>query len=586
MPKQQPSQPFTPDEIPDEQAETLDVNRADTTTAPSTQTTPATNSSPAHAREKGGILSKQQKTRHNPLRAGLAVVAGRTAGAISRRLHMGGGTSIVGVVAQRVYPDIIEHLAGELQHGSIMITGTNGKTTTSSFIAAILRDGGLRVWRNREGSNLTRGIASSLVIRAEPNGHLRRAGQAISILEVDEAALPQLVQAIPPRIIVFTNLFRDQLDRYGEVDSVTSRWQKAIAQLPESTTLVLNADDPAIAQLGDNFQGRVCYYGISELSSDFAQQTDEAAEDERHQVIDTRTCTNCGSDYVYETRFYSHMGHYHCPNCDRKRPTPTVEATRVTAESFDRLHMSVRVNEQEHEIVVPLPGLYNIYNALAAITAAVMLNTDWSPIHSGIEQFKPMFGRGERIQAEGKTMRLLLAKNPTGFNEVLRTLFTDEEPRHLLFVLNDNIADGRDISWIWDVDFERLTGKTGTLIVTGTRAYDLALRLKYAGVSEQDMQIIPLSPLRAQRAQRAQEHKQRRAEKTRAVQEENLSPKQEHKRRIKQAYGLKNALDAALQNTPDGETLFVVPTYTGLLELHHELEQRGFAAHYWEGKDA
>jgi UDP-N-acetylmuramyl tripeptide synthase len=327
----------------------------------------------------------------------------------------------------------------------------------------------------------------------------------------------------------------------------------------------------------------VCYYGISALSSDFAQQTDEATEDERHQVIDTRTCTHCGSDYVYETRFYSHMGHYHCPNCGQKRPTPTVEATQVTADGFDRLRMKVRVNEQEHEIVVPLPGLYNIYNALAAITAAVVVNTDWAPITSGIEQFKPMFGRGERIQAEGKTMRLLLAKNPTGFNEVLRTLFSDEEPRHLLFVLNDNIADGRDISWIWDVDFERLTGKAGTLIVTGTRAYDLALRLKYAGVREQDMQIIPLAPLRAQKAL---ERKRKGAEKNRTAKDGKMLQKQEQKRRIKQAYGLKYALDTALQNTPAGETLFVVPTYTGLLELHHELEQRGFAAHYWEGKDA
>src|SRR5262249_24189713 len=175
--------------------------------------------------------------RHISLRAGFAVVAARTAGAIRRRLHLGGGTSIVGAVAQRVYPPIVEHLSTQLEHGSILVTGTNGKTTTSSFIDAIIRDGGLRVWRNREGSNLMRGVAGALVIRAKPNGNLRRSGHAISVLEIDEVALPKVVQAVTPRVIVFTNLFRDQLDRYGEVDTIIERWLQTIRQLPATTTL-------------------------------------------------------------------------------------------------------------------------------------------------------------------------------------------------------------------------------------------------------------------------------------------------------------------------------------------------------------
>src|SRR5689334_2082705 len=207
------------------------------------QSAPAA-SAASEQREKAGPVRPPR--RQNFLRAGVAVVAGRSAGALSRRLHLGGGTSIVGMVAERVYPEIIPHLAAQLEHGSVVVTGTNGKTTTSSFIADILQDGGLRVWRNREGSNLTRGVASALVIRARPNGRLRRSGRAISIFEVDEAAIPRLAQTVAPRIIVFTNLFRDQLDRYGEVEGIVTRWQETIHHLPASTILVLNADDPTI----------------------------------------------------------------------------------------------------------------------------------------------------------------------------------------------------------------------------------------------------------------------------------------------------------------------------------------------------
>ncbi|HZR39323.1 MAG TPA: MurT ligase domain-containing protein [Ktedonobacteraceae bacterium] len=544
---------------------------------------------------KHGLQNKHQKKqrlprRHPSLRAGLAVIAGRAAGALSRRLHLGAGTSIVGVVAQRIYPQIVEHLATELEHGSVMVTGTNGKTTTSSFIAAILRDGGLRVWRNREGSNLMRGVASSLVIRAQPNGHLRRAGRAISILEVDEAALPQVASVIHPRIVVFTNLFRDQLDRYGEVHSIVTHWQRAVSLLPPEATLVLNADDPTIAQLGASFEGRVLYYGVDDLSLNLLTQQNAS---ERHQVIDTRTCPQCGSEYSYDVRFYSHIGHYHCPNCGKQRPQPDVRATQVQLDGLDRLRIQVTTGEQQREIVVPLPGLYNIYNALAAITAARALDIDWEPISSGIEQFKPAFGRGERIQAEGKTMRLLLAKNPTGFNEVLRTLFSDATPRHMLFVLNDNIADGRDISWIWDVDFERLAGKTQTFVVAGTRALDLALRLKYAGVDEEDMTIIPSIPLRVARREANRTPRQIGMSKRgmraigQAIETLEKHPDKANDTLIPSTrmYGLKNALEVALNQTPVNETLFVVPTYTALLEVHHELEQRGLTPHYWEGGD-
>lgn len=534
----------------------------------------------------GSRQSRTQRHRYKrgSLRAGLAVLSGRAVGAVSRRLHLGGGTSIVGVVAQRLYPDIVEHLAAQLEYGSIIVSGTNGKTTTSGFISAIMSDAGIRVWRNREGSNLMRGVASSLVIRALPNGQLRRAGKAISVLEIDEAVLPQITQIIAPRVLVLTNLFRDQLDRYGEVDSVLSYWKQAISNLPTETTLVLNADDPAIAALGESYAGKVLYYGIEDISLDITN----TQNNKRHQVIDTRTCPRCGSDYQYDVRFYSHMGHYHCPNGDTQRPRPDVRAIQVQVDDFDRLRTIIELNNVQQAVVVPLPGLYNVYNALAAATATHALNVGWGPIVSGIEQSKPAFGRGERIQADGRTIRLLLAKNPTGFNEVLRTVFSDGSARHILFVLNDNIADGRDISWIWDVDFERARGLMSTLVIAGTRARDLALRLKLAGITSDEMLILPPTPLRVtQRDDVGSRRSRRSTVASKALKDEAttaITPPSENYIPVARSYGLKKALDTALEKTPRGETLFIVPTYTGLLEVHHELEQRGLAAHYWEGE--
>jgi UDP-N-acetylmuramyl tripeptide synthase len=529
------------------------------------------------------------------LRASVAVVGGRAAGALSRRLHLGGGTSIAGIVAQRLYPDIIGHLSTQLQQGSILVTGTNGKTTTSGFIAAILSDAGLRVWRNREGSNLLRGIAGALVIRTQPNGKLRRSGHAISIFEVDEAVMPQAVQTIPTRVAVFTNLFRDQLDRYGEVDSVLEHWKRAISALSPETILVLNADDPTIADLGRDFAGRVVYFGIEDQALDLTQQEETG---ERHQVMDTRVCSRCGSEYTYDMRFYSHIGHYHCPNCGQARPQVAVAAQKVESESFDRLRIKVALPGQEGEIIVPLPGLYNIYNALAAIATAHALGLAWAPTVSGIEQFKPAFGRGERVQVAGRTIRMLLAKNPTGFNEVLRTLFnsndkTEHHRRHVLFILNDNIADGKDISWIWDVDFEQALQSFASLTIAGTRARDLALRLKYAGLDPQAMVIAPPAPLRAERkSERTAPTRRRQKAQRRAAPRVGLPPvEQETTGALSlelplqtpgKTYGIAQALDQAIGRTPEGETLFIVPTYTGLLEIHRELERRGLTPHYWE----
>ena len=297
--------------------------------------------------------------------------------------------------------------------------------------------------------------------------------------------------------------------------------------------------------------------------------------------MDAHTCPRCGNEFTYTARFYSHMGHYFCPSCGYTRPQIDVQATQVQSDTFDRLRVQINdtTTNQQQELIVPLPGIYNVYNALAAATTALAANIAWEPIISGIEQSKPVFGRGERIQAEGRTIRLLLAKNPTGFNEVLRTLFSDSVPRHILFVLNNNIADGRDISWIWDVDFERCVGQVQTLVAAGDRALDLALRLKYAGIAEDKMIIVPPAPLKLTQKAETRRVLQRREQSTVQNNEVLESP-------TRSLFGLKQAMRVALNNVPLGETLFIVPTYTGLLEVHQELEQRGLTPRYWEGREA
>jgi UDP-N-acetylmuramyl tripeptide synthase len=479
------------------------------------------------------------------LRRGAAIAAGRATGQVTRRLGVGGGTTLPGLIAEKIDPTIVADLAAQVRGGAIVITGTNGKTTTSGLVAAALRAGGLEVWRNREGSNLMRGLATTLLNRAHWTGAISSNANTVCVLEVDEAALAPAVRAIQPRVIAITNLFRDQLDRYGEVDTVAQIWRTALATLPDTTTLVLAADDPTVARLGAGFAGRVCYYGLDDLSLALPAG---ARQDEQGQVIDARACPDCGADYVYSARFYSHVGHYVCPRCHQRRPKPDLHITQVRQDDFDHTTICLTSPEETVELTLGLPGLYNVYNAAAAATVAMALEIPLATARAGIEGFTPAFGRGERIAIGGRTVRILLAKNPTGFNEVFRALARHRtDIRHLLLILNDNTADGRDISWIWDAEFEQLAGLPEYLVVAGTRAADLGVRLKYAGVIPSDG----------------------RGEGPAWTVESDIP----------------RALDVALAGVPPGGALYIVPTYTGMLAARGELERRGHVPHYWEESD-
>ncbi len=497
---------------------------------------------PSHERAASRSIPRRRSW-HIQARAAAAVVAGRASGALARRLRLGGGTSLPGLVARRIDPDIATYLGAQLQHGSAVITGTNGKTTTSGLVAYVLRSAGIRIWRNREGANLVRGVTAALIIRARPTGMLRRHGNAAAVFEVDEAAFPQVVAEVQPRVIAVTNLFRDQLDRYGEVDTVAERWRSALATLSPSTRLVFNADDPTVAALArsDEQVANAIYFGVEEAMLAQAATTDVDAAGVV-EVVDTRTCARCGASLDFTLRFYSHIGHWACPACGYARPRPRIFARAISADGLAGTRFTLVTPDGEREVRVNLPGLYNVYNALAAAAVGYAMGVDLTSTATALERFTPAFGRAERIEANGRTVHLLLAKNPTGLNEVLRALATTAVPTRqpqLLLLLNDRAADGEDVSWIWDADVEQVARLDARISVGGTRAYDLALRLKYAGAIA-----------------------------------EHVEP------------DIPQALAWALEQTPQGETLYVIPTYTALLAVRGELERQGFAPHFWEQQDA
>jgi len=460
------------------------------------------------------------------LKRSLALAAGGLAGSLSRRLGRGGGTALPGLVSLTLDPGILRHLAGQIPQGVLLVTGTNGKTTTSAMIAATLQAGGFFPLQNQTGSNLLRGVVTALMSRAGASGRLKANEQGIGVFEVDEAVLPLAAPATRPRAVLFNNLFRDQLDRYGEVDTVRALWQDAVASLATDTGLILNADDPAVAGLGERARGPTIFFGVDDR---------DLGRSGLDHAADSICCLKCGHAYVYSHSYYAHLGHYRCPECGTGRPQPQVTASQITLDGFDRARFRMDTPQGQAMVSLGLGGLYNVYNALAAAAAGIFVGLRLSLIVHALEAFTPAFGRMEQLEIDGRRVCLTLVKNPTGFNQVLRALRQGSAPDTLLMVLNDRIADGQDVSWIWDVDFEGL--EAGTLVVSGTRAEDMALRLKYAG--------LPVS-------------------------RDNIRG------------DLAQALDQALEATAAGGALYVLPTYTAMLDLQRLLARRGHLAHYWK----
>ncbi|HEX4670452.1 MAG TPA: Mur ligase family protein [Solirubrobacterales bacterium] len=461
-----------------------------------------------------------RKRRRGPL-FGAKVAAARALGAASRASGRGGGTTLPGRVLLRLAPDAIARLGVGLDGGTTIVSATNGKTTTAGMIAAVLAADGRHPVHNRAGSNMTWGVATALLEQRGREG----------LFEVDEAWLPRVVEQLDPATIVLGNLFRDQLDRYGEMEALADEWAKTVAARAGRTALVLNADDPLIADLGRDGDERpregVVYFGIEDASQ---------ALPELQHAFDAKHCRRCGHPYAYERAFVGHLGHYSCPNCGAERPRPEVAATAIELLGMAGSRSTVRTPAGEIQLQLPLPGLYNVYNALGAVAAGLRLGVAPERIAAALGGMRAAFGRVETIAVAGKPVSILLIKNPAGANEVLRTLRLEagSEPIDLWIALNDRIADGRDVSWVWDADFELLAGGVRRVVCAGTRAPEMALRLKYAGWPTDSIEVVP---------------------------------------------EIEASLDRAVASAPG--RLFALPTYTALMELRKLLADRGLAKEFW-----
>ncbi|HEX3911022.1 MAG TPA: MurT ligase domain-containing protein [Solirubrobacteraceae bacterium] len=448
----------------------------------------------------------------------------RTVARLSR-MRGGGATSAPGKVLLGLDSDAIGALGARLREGSVLISATNGKTTTAAMAAGIFAQAGIGLVHNAEGANMAGGIATALLTAARPRGGI--AGR-LGLFEVDELWLDTVAAQLQPRAILLGNLFRDQLDRYGELETIAERWAADL----QTRRLVLNADDPLIADLGREHEDAV-YFGIED---------DSLALPGMSHAADAKHCRRCGAPYVFDAIYLGHLGHYHCPSCGRRRPQPSVWASDVALEGVRAASFTLHTPAGEARVELALPGLYNVYNAVAAAALASTLDVPRASILAGLQQTRAAFGRAESVTvfpspATPRELRILLVKNPAGANEVLRTLALESGEHDVLGVLNDGIADGRDVSWIWDADFELLGGRIRSFTCSGNRAPELAVRMKYAGVRESRIRVEP---------------------------------------------DLRAALEQAAADRPDERApLYALPTYTAMLSLRELLRARGEVSGSW-----
>ncbi|MGA2967563.1 MAG: MurT ligase domain-containing protein [Candidatus Levyibacteriota bacterium] len=410
------------------------------------------------------------------------ILCGKLISTVSKISNFGHGSTWPGHIALMINSKFINQTLEKSKAQIILVTGTNGKTTTAKLLQTIFEVNEKKVILNSSGANLLNGIASSLIINSDLSGKLN---SDFAIFEIDENTLPQITKIIEPDFIIALNLFRDQLDRYGEIDTIARKWKEAYAKLSR-TQFVLNADDPQIAYLGGGLKN-MHYFGLNSKGNDVVEH-----------AADSILCPKCGKRLIFSTHYFSHLGDWKCQSCGLTRPA----------------------RESNEELTYPLIGTYAIYDIQAAALLAKLTGLTNAQINLGLKKFQPAFGRQEILKIRDKNVQLFLSKNPTSFNESLRTI-TEKNADNLLIVLNDRIPDGTDVSWIWDIDFETLI-KSGTkLYLAGDRVYDLALRIKYAGIRIADENIFE---------------------------------------------DLREAIERRIYDTKNQETCYILPTYSAMLE--------------------
>lgn len=448
------------------------------------------------------------------LRFYLAWLLGKITRFILKTFSQQGATALPGLIALKIDPDFIEKQTLDLKN--IVISGTNGKTTTTRMLATILEKSGISFIHNRQGSNLLRGIASSLI--ALPSKKIKRS--QVGLWETDEGIFPQVIEKVKPEVVLLLNLFRDQLDRYGEIDTLAKKWLQALRKLPKKSLVIINADDPFLAFIGQNIPHKKIYFGLK-----------TPGREEATTARDINFCPICSKRLSYEVFFMAHLGNFRCSKCQFKNPNLDFYCSKILKKSTKSHRFVIKDSKKSYTISLNLPGIYNIYNSLAAFSLAASFGISPQTIVNSLENFQPAFGRVESLEIEKRQIKIFLVKNPTGFNQVLQIL-KEKKTSNLLIVINDLIADGQDISWLWDVDFHLLKNQVEKFLISGLRAEDMTLRLKY-----------------------------------------------EDFRHIKTEKNLEKAIFSLIKLK---QNLYILPTYTAMLEVRKILSQKGIIHPSWE----
>ena len=438
------------------------------------------------------------------LKTSIAITLGRLANTIlSKR---GGGSSFPGKLAEKIDKDILKNLSST--YDVIMVTGTNGKTLTTTLISNIirLRDGS--VLTNPTGANLRQGVITSFITSPD------RKQAKVAVLEIDEATLKYITPHIKPKFIVFTNVFRDQMDRYGEIYTTYGEMVKG-ASFAQEAMIIANGDLP-IFNSGD-LANPIQFYGFNHI---------EDGEFSVNPNTDGILCPKCEHILRYKKITYANQGKYYCPNCEFKRPDLTYELNRINRLTIQDANFTIG----DTEFHLPVAGVYNLYNALAAYSVAKAMDIDDALIKQGFEEVNKVFGRQEVVKIGKKDLILNIMKNPVGVNQLIDLISLEKDPFSLFILLNDRPADGTDVIWIWDGKFEELLSQADRpVLISGLRADDLKQRIEVCGLTDEEILV-----------------------------EKNL-----------------NEITRCLQNLPN-KKVYVLATYTAMLDLRKVFKEEGF----------